>query len=155
MRRFLLGILTALSLAGPAAAVEPDEMLGDVVLEDRARDIGRELRCLVCRNQSIDDSNADLAHDLRVLIRQRLTAGDSDEEAIEFVVARYGDYVLLKPPFKPVTYLLWIGPAIFALLSFAVILVYFRRSRARSAETTPLTDHERRRLESLLPEDKR
>jgi cytochrome c-type biogenesis protein CcmH len=135
--------------------VEPDERLGDAVLEDRARDIGRELRCLVCRNQSIDDSNADLAHDLRVLIRQRLTAGDSDEETIEYVVARYGDYVLLKPPFKPVTYLLWIGPAIFGLLSFAVILVYFRRSRARTAETMPLTDHERRRLESLLPEDKR
>ncbi|RME62068.1 MAG: cytochrome c-type biogenesis protein CcmH, partial [Alphaproteobacteria bacterium] len=93
-----------LAMARPVVAVEPDERLADPVLEARARAISQELRCLVCQNQSIDDSNAPLARDLRLLVRERLQAGDSDEEAVAFIVARYGDFVLLRPPLKPVTY---------------------------------------------------
>ncbi|MGE5272089.1 MAG: cytochrome c-type biogenesis protein CcmH, partial [Thiohalocapsa sp.] len=96
----------------PAHAVRPDEMLADPRLEARAREIGQELRCLVCRNQSIDDSDADLAHDLRVLVRQRLTQGDSNQEVIAYIRSRYGDFVLLRPPFNTATLLLWGGPAL-------------------------------------------
>ena len=96
--------------AVPAGAVEPDEMLADAALEARARAVSATLRCLVCQNQSIDDSNAPLARDLRILVRERLSAGESNEAAIAFVVARYGDFVLLKPPFKPTTWLLWLAP---------------------------------------------
>jgi cytochrome c-type biogenesis protein CcmH len=99
-----------LAVASPAGAVLPDEMLTDLVLEARARDISKNLRCLVCQNQSIDDSDADLARDLRIIVRERLVAGDSDGAVIGFVVDRYGDFVLLNPPFKASTYVLWIGP---------------------------------------------
>ena len=94
----------------PAHAIQPDEVLADPALEARAREIGRELRCLVCQNQSIDDSDADLARDLRVLVRERLQAGDSDRQVVDYVVSRYGDFVLLRPPVKPATYALWFGP---------------------------------------------
>jgi len=93
-------------------AVEPSERLADPALEARARSLSKELRCLVCQNQSIDDSNADLAHDLRVLLRQRLAAGDSDRQVIDYVAARYGMFVLLDPPFAPVTWLLWLAPPV-------------------------------------------
>ncbi len=104
-------------------AVLPDEMLKDATLETRARDISKDLRCLVCQNQSIDDSDAALARDLRVIVRERLTAGDSDAQVIDFVRARYGNYVLLKPPFEADTYLLWLSP--FLLLAIALTTAYF------------------------------
>ena len=107
--KLLLCILLVLS-AAPAAAVEPDEILADAALEARARDISKELRCLVCQNQSIDDSNAKLARDLRLLVRERITKGDSNRQVIAYIVARYGDFVLLKPPFKATTWALWLGP---------------------------------------------
>lgn len=110
-------------------AVEPDEVLSDPVLEDRARVISKELRCVVCKNQDIDSSNAGVARDLRLLVRERLVAGDSNQEVIEFVRARYGDYVLLKPPFKPSTYLLWLTPPLLLLVAFGVGASVFWRSR--------------------------
>jgi len=148
---FLLGL--ALSPGGPAGAVQPDEMLADPALEARAREISAGIRCLVCQNESIDSSNADLAHDLRVLIRERLVAGDSDQDVRDFLVARYGDFVLLDPPVKPRTWILWFGPPAVLLLGAAGILVYFRRrapSAARPGE--PLSAAERRRVDELLAE---
>jgi len=148
---FLLGL--ALSPGGPAGAVQPDEMLADPVLEARAREISAGIRCLVCQNESIDSSNADLAHDLRVLIRERLVAGDSDQDVRDFLVARYGDFVLLDPPVKPRTWILWFGPPAVLLLGAAGILVYFRR-RALSAPrpSESLSAAERRRVDELLAE---
>lgn len=119
MRRILIACLLAL-LPLSAGAVEPDEILADPVLEARAREISKELRCVVCQNQDIDSSNAGVARDLRLLVRERLVAGDSDTEVIEFVRARYGDFVLLKPPFQPSTYALWIGPALIGLIALIV-----------------------------------
>ena len=135
----------------PAGAVEPGERLDDLVLEARARDISKGLRCLVCQNQSIDDSDAGLARDLRVLVRERLTAGESDEQVIAYVTARYGDYVLLEPPLKPTTYLLWFGPAVIFLAGGASVILFLRR-RTRLAESraAPLSDDERRRIKQLL-----
>ena len=132
--RWIIAILCLLFLAIRAAdAVQPDEILPDPALESRARALSAELRCLVCQNQSIDDSNAPLARDLRLLIRERLKAGDSDAQAIGFVVARYGDFVLLRPRFTPQTWLLWIGP--FALLLVAGTFLYLRpRSGGSTAE---------------------
>ncbi|WP_345900008.1 cytochrome c-type biogenesis protein, partial [Martelella sp. UBA3392] len=109
-------LLLAVLLPICAAAVEPDEMLSDPALEARAREISAELRCMVCQNQSIDDSNADLARDLRLLVRDRLAEGDSDDEVIDYVVSRYGEFVLLKPRFSPHTWLLWGAPALLILL---------------------------------------
>lgn len=132
----------------PALAVEPDEMLADPVLEARARDISQHLRCLVCQNQSIDDSNADLARDLRILVRERLVAGDSDEQAIDFIVARYGAFVLLKPPVTEATLPLWLAPfALVFLGALAVAIYYARRSGVRPP---PLSAAERERLDRLL-----
>ena len=110
MKRILLTALLALSTVTPALAVQPDEVLKDPALESRARAISQELRCLVCQNQSIDDSNAPLARDLRILVRDRLKAGDSDDKVMEFVTDRYGDYVLLRPPFNAHTLMLWTAP---------------------------------------------
>ncbi len=113
----------------PAQAVNPDEVLNDPALETRARVISQELRCLVCQNQSIDDSNAPLAKDLRVIVRERLVAGDSNDKVIEFVVARYGNYVLLKPPFQTDTALLWLAPYLMFATAMAVTAFYFMRRR--------------------------
>jgi len=113
-------------------AVEPDEVLSDPVLEDRARVISKELRCVVCKNQDIDSSNAGVARDLRLLVRERLVAGDSNQEVIEYVRARYGDYVLLKPPFKPSTYLLWLTPPLLLLIAFGAGASVFSRSRKKA-----------------------
>ena len=136
--------------ASPAHAVRPDEMLADPALEARAREISRELRCLVCRNQSIDDSDADLAHDLRVLVRERLKSGDSNEQTIGFVRARYGDFVLLRPPFAIGTALLWGGPLLVLLLgAFAVARLY----RRRDVPVPPLSAEERQRLSAVLEEE--
>lgn len=146
-------LVLLLLLTGPAfAATSPDEMLKDPALEARARAIGQELRCLVCQNQSIDDSDAELARDLRRTVRERLVAGDSDAEVIEFVHARYGDFVLLRPPVKPVTWLLWFGPPILLLLG-ASLLVAFYRGRRRSTEPDDLDPAERARLERLIAGD--
>ncbi len=124
MSVFFLLLISIVLAAAPAHAVRPDEMLANPALEARAREIGRELRCLVCRNQSIDDSDADLAHDLRVLVRERITAGDSNDQVIAYVRSRYGDFVLLRPPFEIGTLLLWGGPLLILLLGgFGVVAV--------------------------------
>ena len=137
--------------ATPAFAVNPDEMLADPKLEERARDISQELRCLVCQNQSIDDSDADLARDLRILVRERLVAGDSNEEVIDYIVERYGDYVLLNPPLKPETYILWISPAVLAFLALiAVIAFYRRKQREDGAGPKSLSAQEQKRLDEIL-----
>ena len=111
-------------------AVDPSEILGNATLEKRARHISKDLRCLVCQNQSIDDSDAPLARDLRLLVRERLIQGDTDNEVFDYVVSRYGDFVLLRPPVKGVIALLWLGPAIFVLVGFIGLLRYFRRQTA-------------------------
>ena len=111
-------------------AVDPSEILRNPTLEKRARHISKDLRCLVCQNQSIDDSDAPLARDLRLLVRERLIQGDTDNEVFDYVVSRYGDFVLLRPPVKAVTAILWLGPAIFVLIGFIALLRYFRRQTA-------------------------
>jgi cytochrome c-type biogenesis protein CcmH len=143
-----LALAMLLFLVGIAAAVEPGEMLKDPALEARARAISQEIRCLVCQNQSIDESSADLAHDLRVIVRERLTAGDSDQQVKDYLTARYGDFVLLDPPVKTKTLILWGGPAGLLLLGIIIIAIAARRRRAVAA--TPLSDDERRRLAQLL-----
>src|SRR5262252_8309199 len=143
-----LALLHLAILAPPAAAVEPDEMLPDPALEARARQISQELRCLVCQNQSIDDSNAALAKDLRVLVRERLSAGDSDEAVLSFVEARYGEFVLLRPKLNAHTLLLWLAPAL--LLLGAVVGVLRRARRSPAPAAAPLTEAEQRRLAELL-----
>lgn len=149
-RRLLpLLALALLTLASPAGAVQPDEMLPDPAMEARARDIGRELRCLVCQNQSIDDSDADLARDLRKLVRQRMVAGDTDTQVKQYVVDRYGDYVLLKPPFKATTLVLWLGPAVLLILALVAAWSFYRR-RDGAPDAAALSEEERRRLETLL-----
>jgi cytochrome c-type biogenesis protein CcmH len=142
--------LATITGTAPAHAVRPDEMLADPALEARAREISRELRCLVCRNQSIDDSDADLAHDLRVLVRERLKSGDSNDQTIGFIRARYGDFVLLRPPFAIGTALLWGGPLLVLLLgAFAVARLY----RRRDVPVPPLSAEERQRLSAVLKEE--
>jgi cytochrome c-type biogenesis protein CcmH len=150
MKRAVLALL--LLVATQAWAVEPSERLADPALEGRARDISRELRCLVCQNQSIDDSNADLARDLRRVVRERLQAGDSNTAVIGYVTARYGDFVLLTPPFKAATWALWLGPPALLIAGFIAWLMFLRR-RGAMAET-PLSDEEQRRIASLLDQSK-
>jgi cytochrome c-type biogenesis protein CcmH len=147
--KFVLALVLLACFILPANAVRPDEMLADPALEARARDIGKDLRCLVCRNQSIDDSEADLAHDLRVLVRQRLIAGDTNQQVTDYVVSRYGDYVLLKPPFKVNTWLLWGGPALVLLIGLWGIGRYMRRQSGMTGPP-PLNAEEERRLAHIL-----
>jgi cytochrome c-type biogenesis protein CcmH len=148
-----LAVLALLIALSPAHAVEPGEMLKDPALEARARQLSQELRCVVCQNQSIDDSNAPLAHDLRVIVRERLAAGETDAQVLAFVEARYGEFVLLRPRFKPQTLVLWSTP----LLLLAGVAAYLLRARRRQApsraEPTPLSAEERRRLDRLLRAD--
>jgi cytochrome c-type biogenesis protein CcmH len=142
-------MLTAfLAVATPALAVLPSEMLPDPALEARARTISAELRCLVCQNQSIDDSDADLAHDLRVLVRERLKAGDSDQQVIDFIVARYGEFVLLKPRFSLRNSLLWATPVI--LIAAGGIFILTASRRRRSVAGTALSAEEKAALEAVL-----
>jgi cytochrome c-type biogenesis protein CcmH len=144
----LLSLSVSLAML-PAKAVEPDEVLQDSALEARARQISEGLRCLVCQNQSIDDSAAPLAKDLRLLVRERLKAGDTDQQIEDFVVARYGEFVLLKPRFETHTFLLWFAtPAVFIVALLIVILAYRRRSA--SAQVAPLSKAEERRLKRLI-----
>lgn len=125
--------LALLTLTTPGFAVEPDEILDNPVLEGRARDISAEVRCVVCQNESIDTSNAGIARDLRILIRERLVAGDSNGQVLDFLVARYGDFVLLKPPFKPETYVLWFAPFLIIALGGGGIALMVRKVGFRQA----------------------
>ena len=162
MRKALFALALVFAWPPPAWAVNPDEVLSDPVMENRAREISRGLRCLVCQNQSIDDSDADLAKDLRIIVRERLTAGDSDAQVVDFVVSRYGDYVLLKPPFKLATLDLWLGPAAISGGGLIAVLMFFRRRRTGESAVQPaavltrpppLSDEENRRIEELLKDD--
>jgi cytochrome c-type biogenesis protein CcmH len=152
--RALAALLLAGFLAVPALAVEPSERLADPVLEARARALSQGLRCLVCQNESIDESGADLAHDVRVLLRQRIAGGDSDAQAVAFIVARYGDFVLMEPPVKPATYVLWAAPPVLLIGGVAVVLVAARRRRA-AVPPPPLDAGEQARLASMLQESDR
>ncbi len=152
-RAALLAVLASV-LSAPVAAVEPDEILADPGLENRARAISKQLRCLVCQNQSIDDSDAPLARDLRIVVRERLTAGASDDEVVRFVAERYGDFVLLSPPFKATTYALWLGPAAILLIGAAAAAAFLRRRRiAGSGDASALSEPDRARLDRLLDRD--
>ena len=147
----LLSVLLFLASATPAHALQPDEILADPKLEQRARGLSAQMRCLVCQNQSIDDSDAPLARDLRILIRDRLKAGDSDAEVVGFLVDRYGEFVLLKPRLHPTTLLLWLGP--FAVLGLGLLAVLRMRWRREAPATeAALSEDEKRRLEALVEE---
>src|SRR4051794_557632 len=148
MRVLARAVLVLTLLGGPALAVQPDEILKDPALETRARALSQELRCMVCQNQSIDDSDAPLAKDLRVLVRERLTAGDTDNQVIEFLVSRYGEFVLLKPRLNLHTILLWAAP--FAVLIIAALAFLFARRRAGSERTERLSAEEEARINALL-----
>jgi cytochrome c-type biogenesis protein CcmH len=144
--------LAALAFVAAAHAVQPDEVLADPALESRARALSRDLRCMVCQNQSIDDSDAPLARDLRILVRERLKAGDNDGQVIDFLVARYGEFVLLKPRFAGHTAILWAAPAALLIGGVIILLVLARRGgvTARSAATaTTLSPQEQARLSEL------
>ncbi|MBB4286302.1 cytochrome c-type biogenesis protein [Roseospira goensis] len=147
-------LLAALLAAGaPAGAVEPNEMLDDPALEARAREVSKGLRCVVCQNESIDESNAEMARDMRVLVRDRILAGDSNAEVEQYLVDRYGDYVLLKPPFKPTTYVLWFGPALILLGGAVAAVAYYRRKATGPAGPAPLSPDEEARLHALIGDD--
>ena len=148
-------LILAICLAAGSVvmAVEPGEILADAKLEARARAISADLRCLVCQNQSIDDSDADLARDLRLVVRERLTKGDTDAQIFEFVAARYGDFVLLNPPFNARTILLWGGPAGVFIIGLISVIIYFRRRGTNPDQAVPLTADEEHRLNALLNEE--
>ena len=151
MRRLSwLMLLVTLTGAMPALAVQPDEVMADQQLEARARDLSRELRCMVCQNQSIDDSDASLARDLRLLVRERLKEGDSDQQVLDFLTARYGEFVLLKPPFNLHNGLLWLLPMIVVVIGAFSLLVLVRRQRARAPANEKLTPAEQARLGKLV-----
>jgi cytochrome c-type biogenesis protein CcmH len=156
--RFAIAMLVLLQVA-PALAVQPDEILPDAKLEERARNLSRELRCMVCQNQSIDDSDAPLARDLRLLVRERLKEGDTDQQVLDFLTARYGDFVLLKPPVNMKTLLLWVLPAGLLVVGGIVLLVAMRRRSVAAPDATvavsPLTAEEERRIAKLLDGDPR
>lgn len=150
----ILALVAVVAIGSPAFAVQPDEIMDDPVKEARARELSKELRCMVCQNQSIDDSDAPLARDLRLLVRERVAAGDSDSQVIEFLVARYGEFVLLKPRFNPHTMLLWLLPPL-ALMGGGIALWFYsdRRRRAGVLERETLmklSPEEEARLEKLL-----
>jgi cytochrome c-type biogenesis protein CcmH len=150
MRRLALAFLLSWLAAVPAFAVQPDEILKDPALEARARDLSRELRCMVCQNQSIDDSDAPLARDLRILVRERLVAGDSNEAVLGYLTARYGDFVLLRPRFAWHTALLWLLPAVLLMAGLAVVVAGARRLSRRRVEDGGLSAAERKRVEQLM-----
>jgi cytochrome c-type biogenesis protein CcmH len=151
MARLLVLVVLAFALSSPAAAVNPDEVLDDPALEARARELSLDLRCLVCQNQSIDDSNAELARDLRLLVRERLVAGDSDEAVIDYVVSRYGEFVLLTPRFSVQTLLLWGAPLLLLLAGIAVMVINARgRASAVTASGQGLSEAEKAELAKVL-----
>ena len=154
IRRLLLASVLLIAVGVPvASAVEPSERVADPALEARARTISRELRCLVCQNESIDESNAPLAHDLRLLVRKRLVAGDTDQQVLNYVVARYGVFVLLDPPFEPMTWLLWLGPPVLVLGAGAALLLRVGWRRGPDPTLPSLTREERDRASELLGEN--
>lgn len=144
-----LFLVLSFALAMPALAVQPDEILDDPVLEERARELSKNLRCLVCRNENIDESNAELARDLRLLVRERLVEGDTNEEAVDFIVARYGEYVLLKPRATGSTLILFIAGPAMLLAALGIAALYVRRRRPAGA-VTDLSAAEKTRLSQLL-----
>jgi len=151
MKAFLFALTVA--LAAPALAVQPDEKLDDPVLEQRAREVSKGLRCLVCQNESIDDSNADLARDLRLLVRERIVAGDSNDEAVQYIVDRYGEFVLLEPRFDGKNAILWLGgPLLLILGAFVAVRVMSRQSRRAKTGSgvEALSEEEQRKLDELL-----
>jgi len=148
VKRFLVVLAFSL-LAAPALAVLPHEMLTDPAQEARARNLSREIRCQVCQNQSIDDSNAPLAADLRRIVRERIVAGDSDRQVTEFLVRRFGDNVLMRPPVRPDTWPLWFGPAAILVVAGIGLLVFLRR-RPAAQSAAPLAADEERRLATLI-----
>lgn len=151
MRRAALVFAALLALAPlPAVAVQPDEIMTDPVLEARARDLSSQLRCMVCQNQSIDDSDAQLARDIRVLVREHLKAGESNAQIRDFLVQRYGAFILLKPPFEAGTLLLWGTPFLALILGGSAILYATRKNRRGRDPATPLSDSERHQLDEIL-----
>lgn len=152
MRTIYLAVVAGLAIATAVFAVEPDEMLADPALEARARVISKDLRCVVCQNQDIDSSNAGVARDLRLLVRERLVAGDTNAEVLQFVTARYGDYVLLKPPFKPRTYALWLAPGVLFLGGLSVVLAILLKARRRTA-TNVISDEDERLVAEILSQN--
>ncbi|MBM1558507.1 cytochrome c-type biogenesis protein CcmH [Sulfitobacter mediterraneus] len=153
MYRFVVPLFFMLLLPLSAQAVEPDEMLADPVLEERARVISKDLRCVVCQNQDIDSSNAGVARDLRLLVRERLLEGDSNNQVTAYIQARYGDYVLLKPPFKPSTYALWGTPIALTLIALLFGLNIVLRGRHKSA-LPELTEAEERQVAKFIDDEK-
>jgi cytochrome c-type biogenesis protein CcmH len=154
MRRLaLLALLLALVTTAPSLAVQPDEMLKDPALEARARTLSGELRCLVCQNQSIDDSEAPLARDLRLLVRERLTQGDSDTQVLDFLVSRYGQFVLLRPRLELQTIILWGLPPAALLAGMIGLLITSRRRRKLAIDAAPLSREEQQRLSTLVHRD--
>jgi cytochrome c-type biogenesis protein CcmH len=143
-------VFLALSAVAPAAAVQPSEVLKDPALEARARALSRDLRCLVCQNQSLDDSDADVAHDLRMLVRERLTAGDSDSQVVDYLVARYGEFVLLKPRFAWHNAVLWMTPVVVLVAGAIAMFMAVRRRRTAPAAAVPLSAEEERRLAEVI-----
>lgn len=152
--RSLLAIAALVLVSVVARAVEPDEILKDPAQEARAREITRELRCVVCQNQSVDDSDAPLAKDIRVLVRERIAAGESDEAVKDFIVQRYGQYVLLRPPFGIDTALIWIGPFALFAIALGTALLFMRRGRGDALQPPPLTAEEESRLDARLQDDR-
>lgn len=155
LMRNLLAAFAACSLLFfplPARAVEPDEILADQKLEARARALSAQLRCMVCQNESIDESGADLARDLRLLVRERLMAGDTDDEIRSFLVQRYGDFILLKPPFKPETWLLWTAPFL-VLVAGGIFILVARRRHPRQETPDRLSAAEKEKLDAMIGED--
>ena len=154
MKALIFGLTIILLSSFSTMAVNPDEVLDDPLLEKRARALSVNIRCLVCQNQSIDDSNADLARDLRILVRERLIAGDSDTEVLDYLISRYGDFVMLKPPFKGSTFILWLGPLFVFVLAVLGLVIYFRRRQTELANTSDsssrLSSEEREQLNRLL-----
>ena len=149
--RALLAVLVAAVLAFPALAVQPDEMLDDPALEARAREVTKEIRCLVCQNESIDDSNAELARDLRVLVRERIVAGDSNADVKQYLVDRYGEFVLLKPRFTGMNLVLWLAGPVLLILGLVTAGIYMRRRRPEAAAAeAPLSAEERAALDRAL-----
>jgi cytochrome c-type biogenesis protein CcmH len=151
MRRLLLLTAAVLAIAAPARAVNPDEQLPDPAQEARARALSRDLRCVVCQNQSIDESDAALAHDLRIILRERIAAGDSDDQAVDFLVQRYGSFVRLKPPFQADTWALWLGP-LAVLLGGGAAAAFYLRGRSGAAPET-LSAAEEAELAALMKKD--
>ena len=148
MRAALAVIAVALALAGSARAVEPDEMLKDPAQEARAEAIGRQLRCPVCKTESIEESDADFTKDLRKLVREQVAAGKSDAQVLDYMHDRYGDFILLKPPFKPSTWVLWLAPPAILVLG-GVFAFFMTRRRLTTAEPAPLTPAEKAAVEAL------